>query len=285
MNRLISGESLQELADLTIIYNNQDHLGLVKDQLPNTNCDYITIDGDVTVDQIDKISSAKSIFVYTHALDLFFNGVFKKIVVPFTLITHNSDHGITDRFLKYLDDDRIIAWFCQNMETSHKKLFAIPIGLANSQWPHGNFDLIKSIKNKNLKKDILVFKNFDVGTNHSERSQCDHITSQNGIPMSPSRDIVSYWEYISRSKFIISPWGGGVDCHRVWECLFLNTIPIVKYHIAHSQWEHLPILFIDNWADVTESFLRDKIKDYPDKFEIDELDIKYWENTINSFVI
>ena len=28
--------------------------------------------------------------------------------------------------------------------------------------------------------------------------------------------------------FIYSPEGTGIDCHRTWEALYLNTIPIMK---------------------------------------------------------
>ena len=66
-------------------------------------------------------------------------------------------------------------------------------------------------------------------------------------------------KYISRSVFCISPPGNGIDCHRIWECLYLKCIPIVKYHHAFEQFKDLPILFIDDWNEVTTHFLKSKL--------------------------
>ena len=81
--------------------------------------------------------------------------------------------------------------------------------------------------------------------------------------------------------FVISPPGNGIDCHRIWECLYLGAIPVVKNNIAFSQFSHLPILWIDSWEEVTIPFLESKISHITNKV-IQELDIKYWYNKIIS---
>jgi hypothetical protein len=101
--------------------------------------------------------------------------------------------------------------------------------------------------------------------------------------MSRSASQEKYWNNISESMFVISPPGNGVDCHRIWECLYLRAVPIVKYHEAFSQFTHLPILFIDDWRQVTVEFLRSKISEYAtvDFDSIPELTLAFWENKIN----
>jgi len=278
---LISGETLQELADLTIIFTDQDHENLWKVQIHNISCQYIVlIPGDKLPEEIFK---AKSIFVYTHALPLFFERVLPFLKTPIILISHNSDHGIDNKYKTYLDSDKIIKWFSQNRSISHPKLFSIPIGVANSQWPHGNQELIRNIIERENKKEFLVYKNFDISTNSPDRNMCHAITQQNGIPLSSTTTIPKYWETLSKSVFVISPPGAGIDCHRIWESLYFKTVPVVQYHESFSQFKHLPILFIDNWEDVTVPLLKDRVKDFEDvDWNIEELDIEYWRKKIHN---
>ena len=276
--KYVSGEKLQALADLTIIFKDQRHEDLWQHQLPNISYYVVLNVGDVIPDIVFK---ADSIFIYTHALELFFSRILPHLKKPITLISHNSDHGVDGRFAEVIEDKRIKRWYSQNRLISHPKLFSLPIGIANSRWPHGNQELLTKIKNKNNKKDILVFKNFDVGTNSGQRSICDKITSQNGITLSPVTDIPSYWSTMSRSMFVISPPGNGVDCHRIWEALYLNTVPIVLEHEALSQFKHLPIIFVNSWEEVTINVLKSRAGDFKNfNWNISELSVEYWARHI-----
>ena len=273
---MVSGETLQSLAEVSLYTEMSD---LILNQVRSKPQNLIKI-SDISVDDIKKY---KIIYVYTQFLDDFFDKFYNHLN-NVTLISHNSDYGIYNRHLKYLDGNKIKAWYCQNRETSHPKLFSIPIGLANSQWPHGNQQLISSIREEQNTKEILVYKNFDIGTNCNERHICNNITNNNGIHLSSNTIIENYWRILSKSAFIISPPGNGIDCHRVWEALYLRTVPIVKYHESFSQFKHLPILFIDNWEEVTIDNLRSKLDEfkYREFNDIQELTIDYWKNIITN---
>ncbi len=230
----------------------------------------------------NEISKFKVIYVYTHFLEDFFNKFYDNLAEDTILISHNSDLGIHSNMLRYLEGNKIKLWFCQNRETSHPKLISIPIGLANSQWLHGDQNLISGIRNRHNSKTNLVLKNFDIGTNIGERLHCNNITQQNGIPLSQPMSTEEYWNMLACSVFSISPPGNGIDCHRIWESLYLRTVPIVKRHEAFSQFKHLPILFVDSWEEVTLPFLEQKSMEYidPIMFDIPLLEIKYWYNII-----
>ena len=229
---------------------------------------------------IEDIKKYKTIFIYTHFVHDFMHK-FLDHLDNTTIVTHNSDHSINNEHLLYLNHNNINKWFCQNRETSHSKLFSIPIGIANSQWPHGDQNAIKSIKENDTLKTNLVYKNFQVDTNHGERALCNHITNTNGILMNNNTSQKMYWNNIKKSLFVISPPGNGIDCHRIWECLYLQSVPVVKYHEAFSEFKHLPILFIDNWNEVTVDFLRSKIENYINfDFNIPDLTLKYWRDKI-----
>tara|TARA_R110000744_G_scaffold152220_1_gene266090 strand:- start:177 stop:815 length:639 start_codon:yes stop_codon:yes gene_type:complete len=212
---------------------------------------------------------------------MFFERVFPLLKNPITLMSHNSDHGVYDIYRKYLDSGKINKWFCQNRLISHPKLFSIPIGIANSQWEHGNQKIFKSIIDQQHKKEFLVYKNFDINTYPMERSICNDITSRNNIPMSSRTTIPAYWEMLAKSVFVISPQGGGVDCHRIWEALNLKTVPITQRHKSFSQFEHLPILFIDKWEEVTVPYLHEAINRFKNvDWNIKELQLNYWKEKL-----
>lgn len=272
---MISGEKFQQLAEISICSKIDC---IIENQLRSMKQNLVTIDEL----QPENIKNYNKIFVYTHHLPDFFNKYFEHLNSNIILITHNSDHCVNETFLKYLECDKISKWFCQNKHIEHPKLYSLPIGIANSQWAHGDQEMIKSIRNTHTLKSNLVFKNFDKATNVLERSICDDITNKNGIPMSPRVTNKEYLSNIACSMFVISPPGNGIDCHRIWECLYLRTIPVTLNHTALNQFKHLPILFVDNWEEVTVEFLQLKVSYYNtiNWDIINELDIQYWKDLI-----
>jgi len=279
----ISGEKFQALADVSIIPigrgNGESECDFVIQQQVNNNYSVFYYDENVT-ELPEYVQNAKTIFVNTWTLNKFFNKIFPILKKEYTFISHNSDFGINESHKVFLDSPRVVKWYTQNMCTVHPKLYSIPIGLANRQWPHGNTKMLGDIRAANNNKEFLVYKNFDINTNLHERSLCDYITNQNNIPRSNHTTNDHYWNTISRSMFVISPPGNGVDCHRIWECLYLNAIPIVKNNVAFSQFKHLPILWVDSWEEVTIPFLRSKITTI-NSVDIKELDFKFWSSKIN----
>lgn len=90
-----------------------------------------------------RVEVGQIVFVKGVYLKFFFLCYHPLIQVPYKLITHNTDVSMPGKDLKYLEDEKIIAWFTQNMDYSHPKLHPIPIGIANKQWSHGNTQLLK----------------------------------------------------------------------------------------------------------------------------------------------
>lgn len=273
---IISGENFQSLSQISFCTDRSDIIINQLKQIPqNLFC--------INEFSIESIKEYNIIFCYTHDLDVFLNKFFPYLNDNIILISHNSDNFIDLKYIEYLNSDKIKKWFCQNRYINHPKLFSLPIGLANSQWPHGNKDIFLNIKNENNKKENLVYKNFDIGTNINARIYCNEITNRLGIYMSPHDTNENYWRSISKSFFTISPHGNGVDCHRIWECLYLESVPIVQYHECFSQFKHLPILFVDDFKDVTREFLQKQINNfYPfSKWNLDMLSLNYWKERLN----
>jgi hypothetical protein len=281
----ISGERFQALADVSIIPEGSDlgesNCGFVLAQQSNNNYNTFYYNEN-TLTLPDYVQNARVIFVNTYTLDKFFVKIFPLLQHSYIFISHNSDNAFTEKYTEYLNNCKVKKWFSQNILTHHPKLFSLPIGIANQQYSHGDLNLLASIIKLNNKKENLVYKNFDIYTNFQIRSHIDYITSQNGIAMDSRVDQPNYLTNIAKSIFCVSPPGNGVDCHRVWECLYLKTIPIIKYDNCYEQFKHLPILFIDDWSKVTIDFLNSSVEPFQQnlKNNLAELNMSYWKTNI-----
>jgi hypothetical protein len=284
VDEFVSGERLQSLADVSIIPIGsgigESECDFVQAQQKNNN--YNTYFYNEQTELIpDFVQNAKTIFVNNWTLDKFFRIIFPKLKNYYTFISHNSDQCFDERYSHYLNDCKVVKWYSQNATATHDKLFGLPIGIANQQYSHGDLNLLKTIVEENIQKSILVNKNFDIYTNHAIRSFIDNITAHNGIVMQNKKNQKDYLIDLAQSLFCISPPGNGPDCHRVWECLYLNTIPVVKSDPCFKYFTNLPILFIESWECVTIPFLRENVSRFLDKsVSIDELKMSFWKNTI-----
>jgi hypothetical protein len=91
------------------------------------------------------------------------------------------------------------------------------------------------------------------------------------------------WTNQSKYAFVISPHGGGFDCHRLWEALALGCIAIVKTSGIDRLYDDLPVLIVKEWSDINKKMLRatmDRFKTR--KFNYDKLLLSYWMNEIKS---
>ena len=285
IENFISGERFQALADVSVIPigsgTGEKECDFVVAQQTNNNYKAFYYDSSTKV-LPDYIQGSKSIFVNTWTLNKFFSTIFPLLSNKYVFISHNSDILFTEEYARCLNEDKVLSWYSQNASTVHPKLFAVPIGIANQQYQHGNINLIKQVLKSNYPKTNLIFKNFDIHTNFHARSQIDTITTNHGIQMTSRMDQMDYLSNIAKSIFCISPPGNGVDCHRVWECLFLKTIPVIKWDICYEQFKHLPILFIEDWNQVTPEFLISKIPTFACLLQnsLPELNMLYWKHKI-----
>lgn len=273
----ITGENFQELTEISF----SSHFDCIKtDQLKTKKQNIFLIESF----DPKNISHYKKIFIYTDFVHEFMHKFSNYLSEDTIIITHNSDCSINDTHISYLNNPKIKKWFCQNRYINHPKLFSLPIGIANSQWLHGNLTLLKEVISTNFSKENLIYKNFNKSTNPNHRNQVDFETHTNGFFMQATTSFKEYIKQIKQSYFSFAPLGNGNDCHRIWECLYLNCVPVVpKSSPCFDEFQHLPILFVDSYKDVTRDFLTKNIDNfYPfSKFNLDMLDLNYWETKIN----
>jgi hypothetical protein len=90
------------------------------------------------------------------------------------------------------------------------------------------------------------------------------------------------WAKQSHYAFVLSPSGGGPDCHRTCEALALGCVPIVKKYPFSDLFQDLPIVMVDDWNEVTEPFLRDcHSKLQSREFDYSKIMLNYWKSKIH----
>jgi hypothetical protein len=83
---------------------------------------------------------------------------------------------------------------------------------------------------------------------------------------------------------MLSPPGNGIDCHRTWEILYLRRIPVLK-KVGRLQelYSELPVVFIDAYDQLNESFLRQELNSLSNKtFNFEKLKFSYWKSLVQS---
>lgn len=273
MNELISGYNFMRISDLCV--DIKSHIDMLGQSFDNV----LLLDNpDKKV--INKLGTFKIIYVKTDYIGHFLTTFYHLLGSSIIIITHNSDCGVTENHIQFLNLPKIKRWFGQNTLIQHSKLITIPIGIANLQYKHGNQQLLRKVSESRLPKKRLLYINFNVQTNYKIRNPIMNLLKSKGYKtiggVNPL-DQELYWREIASSKFCVAPPGNGIDCHRIWESIYLNTIPICINNIGYEQFKELPILFIDDWNEITDLFLEIKYEELSRKtFNRQKCYIKYW---------
>ena len=202
----------------------------------------------------------------------------------FKLVTHNGDTEIN--LNKRLLPPNLVCWYAQNLCTASSRTFPIPIGLENTQWHPTKRDIIVNspIKEQRL---IRAFGQFNPVT-HESRVDLVNLIKEKVVDADFFQSVngSQFGEYVSnlsKYAFCLCPRGNGVDTHRIWESLYMGCIPIVQNHITHKCLTELPILFIDEWEEVTHQKLVQFLDESTNiMYNLEKLSFEYWENLIRN---
>ena len=248
---IITGEKIQQLCDVYFgLKEDFDFNPVIKKQIIK----------QFNINNLNsEISNPYFIFCYTHRV----KELSKKIHLfknNFALVTHNSDGEIRyeAEILNILNCPKLDKWYSQNICIDHPKLYFLPIGIANSQWVHGNINIFnnEAIKNNSSNKTKNIYFNFNIDTNKAKRRRCFESLKNKLVwlnNVSPSENIIRLNQY----KFCICPEGNGVDSHRLWEALYLKTVPIVirSEFTNILQKNKVPLVILNSWSELDETKL------------------------------
>ena len=279
IDNIITGEKLQQLTNVYIGTSDDFNYNPLIASCPNKHKNIHEITGEYHNPSI--------IFCYGHRIQLFAEKLqyFKN---PFTLLTHNSDQNIlkNNSILTILNSPLLQKWYAQNVGFIHAKIGFLPIGMANSMWPHGNLNFFRNSPNITTlfaKKTKKTFMNFNISTNREKRQACHDILSSK-IPFLPMIGPYENLKRLSEYEFCICPAGNGFDTHRFWEALYLQCIPIVITNPLIEvirQTTNIPMVILPSWSDYNNAALNysDYVYLFNDNY-FDEISVQAYRNKI-----
>ena len=97
------------------------------------------------------------------------------------------------------------------------------------------------------------------GTISKGRDQIVRSFEQNGIRNKNGLSSKPYILQMKRHKFIISPEGNGIDCHRHYEAFYSKGVPVIpRNRFIKSKFCNLPVIWTDDYSEINESYLNKK---------------------------
>ena len=91
----------------------------------------------------------------------------------------------------------------------------------------------------------------------------------------------NYIKEMSSHKFTIAPAGMGFDTMRTWEALYCKTIPILTDCNAMRHFEDLPVLYSEDFSEITEEYLNEKYEEFMGRdWDLSKMFISYWREDI-----
>ena len=212
-------------------------------------------------------SDGETIYINTTAIPNFVTNYLPNIKYKFVLVSGDTDAGTPDDYVNetkiILDNPLLLKWYAQVSE---------------------QIDDIKMIQKINITKKNKCYSNFHFQMD--TKFGYDRIDAKNKIPIEliyyePTKvPRIDSWKKMIEYKYVISPLGNGLDCHRTWEAIILGCIPIVKKSGLDPMYEGLPVLIVNDWSDVTQDLL-DNYK--PDYSGINKIKLEYWINLFNMY--
>lgn len=244
----------------------------------------------------------QTVYIHPTALKNFIQNYLPLVTFPFILLSGDSDttvpQDVREDAQQILQNPLLIKWYSQNCSEPKEKLCQLPIGLdfhtlarASCSWgPQQSLESqqqdIRRLKAFNAAKVSKCYANFQFLMN--TRYAQDRYQAIKEVPSilvfyEPRKTTrMTCWKNMIQYKYVISPHGNGLDCHRTWEAIFLGCIPILKTSCLDPMFVGLPVLIVQNWSDVTQELLNTFVPDYS---QIEKLELSYWKSQFNKNVV
>ena len=213
----------------------------------------------------------------------------------FVLITQNSDKPFTNDHFKRIAPYVSKVYAINNL-CNYEPVKTIPIGFQDS-----SLSIIQKCRLRGMtRKNILLYMNFALNTNKIKRTECLKSFYETGDYPSNLRDRIvpdvssrmqmsfsqepyqfrmqsrvkdwvvrdgkvdreTFYAKIARAKYVLCPEGTGIDCHRTYEAIYFDAIPVMKSNEMNNFFKEIPVVIVSDWRMVTKEWLLDNYSEH-----------------------
>lgn len=252
----------------------------------------IAIRAPMTIEHVDWLCDNSGIvFCKTDYVPQLFEVLVKILKHPvgarnrYILITHNSDYPID---MNKWDNHpgSILRWYAMNVVYESRYIIPIPSGmerpLGGGYSAHPEV-IAAQLKQPRMYKN-LVYMNHNQNNNHGERDfVTEYLKDKPWVTWRPhGQSFQAFIENCYTHRFVLSPPGNGIDCHRTWEALWCGSIPICKHGVLIDSFaKTLPILAVEDWSLLTEELLNIIWDEFQTRvFNYEKITFSYWKTRI-----
>ena len=247
---------------------------------------YITIDENICIYSIKNFQLKENDVIFCKTdfvLELFAKLQNINQVSNLKLITHQAATPAIDKTLFKLKPKCISEWYSINVTYKNKKLFPIPLGLAND-FSKGNLhpsDYLKIYSAQKIYEGIpKIYCNFNPTTNSKRKMYLNYANENKNFHIeSVKKNNLDYLIDLFNFNYVLSPPGTGLDTHRFWEVLYAGNTPAAEKNLIYD------VNFLNyymSFEKVNELDLKLDSKFLIDKTLIDLLNIDNWIKKIKS---
>ncbi|MBW2457249.1 MAG: hypothetical protein JRI68_22265 [Deltaproteobacteria bacterium] len=258
-------------------------------------------------DAYDSIQDGDLVWVRHIALPQFVEEVLPRVRSRFGLVTGDEDWAIPSGYpqaQRILASDRVVHWFTQNFDGTDDsgKVSPIPIGLDfhtisnRRKWGHwpatpaeqeAELDDLIAHMPPTGERRLAVHADFHFNKHKQQqhgdsRDDVESLLRNNPLVTFQGKKVsrLELWKDKTRYAFVVSPHGNGLDCHRTWESLVLGTIVIVERSSLDPLYQGLPVVIVDDWAEITRPNLERWLEQHAPSFGSNEVQTRltnaYW---------
>jgi len=226
------------------------------------------------------------VFCEAWLLEAFLKTVAPRFAGPVTVLSANGDPNFTPEKLAWLPATVKRLW-TQNLDADHPRVEPLPIGLENARLHlNGIAADFRSLRRAAPPALNRILWGFSEVTNPSVRGLARRALE--ACPLADKQPAVNaraYRKNARRYRFLASPPGNGLDCHRTWEALYLGVVPIVLRSVLTLRLEALglPVWLVDSYdelASVTEAGLEARYQRLAGGFKNPALWMDFWKGRI-----
>ena len=273
-------------------------------QLCNKKLDIIGSDSNKHFDTkyFSNLKDFDKVFLTINMFKNFINkiNINKKIIIILACSVTGFPNEFSNKdnknYIKLIENNNnIISLYTQNydLKQEHFKIKPFPLGIDY----HSNSNKLSPIEQE--QKLILIYKNsipfekrldlcysffqFQMFNRHNKdryvaKYALDKVNFNVYQDQKMSRE--ETWENMVKYKWIISPHGNGLDCHRTYEAIALGCIPIVKSSTLDIIYKDMPIIILDHWNKISLELLKSKTEEALKKSQ-ETITLDYWIKKVN----